>query len=223
MSLRPAKNMYDPRGHVIVTEPAIEPVSASDFRDHLRYTAADMTDDEADGWISSARAMIEEYTGLALITQSWRMVMDRWPAAQEPWWDGVREGSIAELRGAYAELRLPRYPLQTVDTVTTYDNSGASTAITVATVFDVDTYSKPGRMALKSGQTWPVALRPTNAIDIVYTSGYGANDTDVPAPLRLAVKMVAAYLENHRGDGCTAEDAMAGVMSIMSKYKVARI
>jgi uncharacterized phiE125 gp8 family phage protein len=112
-----------------------------------------------------------------------------------------------------------------VDSVTVYDEDGNSTAVTVSTTFDVDTYQVPGRITLQRGATWPVALRANNAIEIVYTAGYGSAASSVPAPIKRAVKQLAAYLHTHRGDMCDMGDAMtdSGAASIMGQYKVKRL
>lgn len=226
MALSAPVKMYQHRGHVIETAPAAEPVTATELRDALKETATSLPDATANDLIATAREYLEELTGLAMITQSWKLALDRWPTTgREPWWDGVRQGSISELFGAEneADLPLPRYPLQSVDTVTVYNEAGTGTAVTIASVFDVDTYGKPGRMALKAGATWPVALRPTNAIEIVYTSGYGAAGSAVPAPLKRAVKNMAAYLYAHPGDGCEAAAIETGAKAYIGAYQVARL
>jgi uncharacterized phiE125 gp8 family phage protein len=226
MSLLPPRDLYQYRGHVQSTAPAAEPVTVTELRDYLRETATGLPDSVAEDLIAEAREMIENNTGLALITQEWTLALDHWPnGASEPWWDGVQQGAISELySGRYARsLDLPRYPLQAVDSVTVYDEASNSTSVTVSTVFDVDTYRTPGRITLKSGQTWPVALRAQNAIIVVYTSGYGDASTDVPAALRRAVKQVAAYLYTHRGDECDMGDALAQAGSILDQYMVRRV
>lgn len=226
MALLPAKDLYQYRGHVQSTAPAVEPVTADELRDYLRETSDGLPDSEANDLIAEARELIENSTGLSLITQEWTLAIDHWPnSSEEPWWDGVRQGAIAELYGGQysRSLGLPRYPLQDVDSVTVYDEASNPTSITVADTFDVDTYRTPGRITLKSGKTWPVALRPQNAIIIVYTSGYGDASTDVPAGLRRAVKQVAAYLYSHRGDDCDTGDALAQADSMLDQYKVRRV
>jgi len=227
MSLTGHMTLNQPRGSVITSQPAVEPVTAAELRTLLREDETGLPDSEANGFITEARQYIEDVTGLALITQSWLMAIDRWPNAREPWWDGVRQGSITELHGSkYAsDVRLPRYPLQTVDAVTVYDEDGNSTAVTIASTFDIDTYQTPGRMTLKRGATWPVALRANNAIEIGYTSGYGDTATDVPAPLKRAVKTMAAYLYANRGDGCGCDVAAmeSGASAIVNSYRTARL
>jgi uncharacterized phiE125 gp8 family phage protein len=230
MALASPVSLNQNYGNVITSAPATEPVTAAELRDHLRESATGLPDSEANDLIAEARQFIEDHCGIAMITQSWRMAFDRWPGRKnEPWWDGVREGHINMLYGPenFSDIHLPRFPLASVDTVNVYDEDGTATAVTVATTFDIDTYQRPGRMSLKRGATWPTAQRANNAIEVNYTAGYGASASDVPAPLKRAVKQLAAYLYQNRGDGCGCDTleafADSGAASIVSPYKVSRI
>ncbi len=227
MALRNPVDLYQHRGNVLTSAPAVEPVTAAELRTLLRESATGLPDAEANDFIAQARQEIEDLTGLALITQSWRLTIDRWPTAREPWWDGVRQGSINDLHGPahMSSLHLPRYPLQSVTSVTVYDEDSNSTAVTVASTFDVDTAQRPGRITLQSGATWPIATRANNAIEVVYVAGYGDAASDVPAPLVRAVRQMAAYLYAHRGDGCSVADAYreSGAAAVAERYRVARL
>lgn len=224
MALRSPMSLYQYRGHVQTSAPAVEPVTADELRTLLNETATGLPDAEANGFIAEAREWIEEMTGLAIITQSWKLALDRWPSHAEPWWDGVRQGSISELYGAegWADVDLPRFPLQAVDTVTVYDEDSNSTAVTIASTFDVDTYRKPGRITLQRGASWPVALRASNAIQIDYTAGYGDAATDAPAALRAAIKRMAAWLYTNRGD-CNEAAEATSAKTLLRAYMVARL
>lgn len=209
------------RGNRIVSGPAAEPVAAADLRTQLRTDSTDLPDAQADGYISEARQEIEDQTGLALITQTWKLTLDRWPSSRgEPWWDGTRQIAISELDSSAGTLILPRYPLQSISSVTTYSEDGTSTAVAVSSTFDIDAQQMPGRMRLQSGATWPTALRPTNAIEVTYIAGYGAAASSVPAPLVRAVRNMAAHIYANRGD-CTAGDAYqaSGAAAVCEKYR----
>lgn len=226
MSLRASVPLYQHRGSVIVTAPASEPVTASELRTHLRADSTELPDAEANALITDARSEIEMMTGLAFITQTWRLALDRWPAGGEAWWDGVREGSIHDLYGpnTLRSVNLPRWPLASITSVTVYDEASTSTAVTVANVFDVDTYSIPGRLTIKRGAVWPVALRASNAIEIVYVAGY-TSAANVPAPMKRAVKQLAAYLYAHRGDDCEPREAYvsSGAEAILGTYRPMKV
>lgn len=228
MSLRAPIQLYQQRGNVLTVAPASEPVTASELRDHMIVDATTLPDGAANTLIEEARQSIEDMTGLAFINQTWRMTIDRWPQGREEWWDGIREGHISQLYGPGSQIgyvALPRYPLSSITSITTYDEASNATSVTVANVFDVDTQQTPGRIVLKSGQTWPVATRPSNAIQIVYVAGYGASAANVPAPLKRAIKQLAAYMYSHRGDACDVSDAYhaSGAARTLGIYKVARI
>ena len=217
---------YQHRGSKIVTKPALEPISLSETKSHMRISD-DCDDSDLVAYMIDARKFIEDHVGIAFINQTWRLSIDRWPGGREAWWDGVRETSITEIYNASTSqsLYLPRYPLSSITSITTYDEDSNSTAVTVANVFDVDTDSLPGRITLKRGQTWPVALRANNAIEIVYIAGYGTVGTDVPSPEKRAIKQLAAYMYSHRGDDCDPADAFSksGASSIFDSYRTLRI
>lgn len=226
MSIRSAVPLYQFRGSVLVTAPASEPVTAAELRTHLRADSAELPDAEANALITDARTEIENMTGIAFITQTWRLSLDRWPAGGEAWWDGIREMSITELYNSSTlqSLALPRFPLASITSVTVYDEDSVATVVSVANTFNVDTYQTPGRLTLKRGQTWPVALRANNAIEVIYVAGY-TNAANVPAPMKRAIKQLAAFMYSHRGDDCDPKDAYnaSGAAGIMAAYKVARI
>lgn len=225
MSLRPSISLYQNRGSQIVSSPETEPVSLLEMKRYLRI------DDNSDDIVivdqlMEARQFIENQIGLAFISQSWRLALDQWPAGGEAWWDGVREMSITELyrTSVLQSVTLPRWPLVSITSITTYDEASNPTSISAANVFDVDTYRTPGRITLKRGQTWPVALRANNAIEIVYVAGY-ANAAAVPITMKRAVRQLAAYMYNHRGDDCEASKAYAdsGAAALIDQFKVMKV
>jgi len=219
MSLR-ARTVYNQyRGHVLIEPPATEPVSLADLKLQLRI---DGTDEDVllETYIASARELIEEFTGLAFIAQEWRLTLDHWPAGREPWWDGVQQGAIGDLfqRGRAADVLLPRYPLSQIDEIRVFGLDGSPAVVNVADTFIVDTAQRPGRLVLKFGATWPIVLENATGIEIEYTAGY-ATAGIVPAPMRLAVMQMAAYMYEHRGD-CAGEDAYkkSGAKSLIAPY-----
>jgi uncharacterized phiE125 gp8 family phage protein len=226
MSLRASVPLYQFRGSVLTVAPATEPVTAAELRTHLRTDATELPDAEANALITDARTEIENMTGLAFISQSWRLSIDRWPAGGEAWWDGVREMSITELYNSNTlqSLVLPRWPLVSITSVTVYDEDSNASTVTVNDVFDVDIYQTPGRITLKRGQTWPVALRANDAIQVIYVAGY-ANAAAVPSTMKRAVKQLAAFLYSHRGDDCDPKDAYdaSGAAGIMAQYKPMKV
>jgi hypothetical protein len=224
MALRQTRRLHDTRGNRLQTAPAVEPITLAELKTHLRISGSS-EDDYLTSLISEARQEAEDQTGLAFITQVWLLSLDRWPGAREEWWDGEREAHINVIyggsRAAHGSVTLPRYPLSLVNTINVYNDAGDATAVTIADVFSIDTQSLRGRLTIRSGATWPIALRDSNAIEINYTAGYGDTATDVPAPIKRALRNMAAYAYEHRGDGCEPGDAFtaSGAKSIFDRYR----
>lgn len=220
MALRPATKHSQRVANKLITRATSEPVTLAEVKTHMR-----VTDDDSDKFIipliTQAREILESLSGICFLNQTWSMTMDDWgPRIDEPWWEGTRQGYIGDLSGSITSVEIVKYPLNSVTSVTVYDGAGNATVADLSVVFDIDTESKRGRISLKQGQTWPVALRRTNAITIVYVAGYGASPDDVPQPLKLAINSLVAFLFSHRGN-CGMHDAynQSGAADILRLYR----
>lgn len=213
----------------LTTPPAIEPVTAAEMDTFLRgdgsLEAADL--DLITSLIASAREYVEGYTRRALITQTWTLFLDSWPTVSDNlgWWDGVREGSISQGQRGFIEL--PLSPLLTVTSVKTYGADNVATPFAASSYF-LDKNSSPGRLVLNPGLAWPIPGRSINGIEVVYTVGYGPAATDVPSPLRTAVKQLVTHWYENREFTKTQSDqnqavAPIHVQSILNRYKVHRL
>lgn len=224
MALYPARVVTTQGVNLLVTAPAVEPVGISLVKEQLRILTTD-DDTYLTGLLADARKFIESITGLAFITQTWQLTMDGWPAGITPWWDGVREMPVSALSSNSGAVHLPSFPLQSVTSVTTYDDADVGTAENLSTQFFIDTKTRPGRLRLKSGGTWTVPGRATNGIEILYVAGFGANSGAVPAIAQRAIAVMTAYLYGHRGDGCEPLDAFrkSGAAELLGEYTKARI
>lgn len=156
---------------VLVTPPAAEPVSLPEAKAHLRV---DITDDDAliSALITAAREYCEGFQNRAYITQTWQLWLDSWP-----------EGS---------EIRIPRPPLQAVNSVKYYGADNTEYVLPPAD-YIVDNKSEPGRIVLACGKSWPgVTLRPANAICVEFVAGYGA-PADVPQRVKQAILLLVGH------------------------------
>ena len=89
----------------LVTPPALEPVTIADARAFLRIST-ESEDDILRRLVKTARELVEADTGLALIDQTWRLRVDRWP----------RSGRLA----------LFKYPAKAVTAVVAYQPDGTA-------------------------------------------------------------------------------------------------
>jgi uncharacterized phiE125 gp8 family phage protein len=160
----------------LITPPALEPVSLTDAKAHLRL---DSDDDDAlvTAAITAARVHVEAKTRRVLIEQGWRVYLDAWPKKRI--------------------VTVPVAPLIAIAGVTVFDPTGDPIDVDPGD-YEVDTVAVPGRLFLSSPV--PVLVgRAVNGIEIDVTAGYGASSIDVPAPLRQAIMMLVAHWYEHRG------------------------
>ena len=161
---------------VLITPPAVEPVSLVEAKAHLRLTGTD-DDDYLAALIAAARIQVEAATRRVLIEQTWRAYRDEWPS------DG--------------RVTLPLMPVRSIAEITLYDADGTPTVL-AADRWSLDTASSPARLFLRGAA--PASRRVFNGLEIDVVAGYGPSGLDVPQPLRLAVMMlVARWYENREG------------------------
>lgn len=184
----------------LITAPATPILTTAAAKTFLRVDHSD-EDSLIDAMISTATSMIEEFTNLKLITQTWDFYWNHFPMeSSNQWWDGTREGSISHFYGPATCLKMPFGPLQSVTYFKTYDNADTDYTFDSAS-YQVDTISKTGRVALRDGYVWPATvLRPLNGIQVRAVVGYGNAASDVPSQLVAAVRETVAFLYENRGD-----------------------
>jgi uncharacterized phiE125 gp8 family phage protein len=206
MSLAPytdgpdARRASGPPGLKLVTPPALEPVTLDEAKAYLRVETAD-EDALLTRLIAAARHAAERATGRALITQSWRMVLDRWPASRV--------------------VELPFSPLQSLDAVVLIDDADTE-SVWPASGYVTDLAAEPGRLALRDGVAPPLPGRDIAGLAVDFTAGYGDQPADVPEALRQAVIRLVAHWFEHR-DGLEAGAAPGGIHALLVPYRVARL
>lgn len=165
-------------GLAVITAPAVEPVSATEAKLHLRVDHSE-DDTYIGGLITMAREYVEGIKGRALITQTLEQTLDGFPSSGGP-------------------IRLSRPPLQSVTSVTYHDADGATSTVLASSVYYVDTVSHPGRLVLHDGESWPSdTLRPGNGVVVRYVAGYGTAATAVPEiDIHLCKLLVTQFYQN---------------------------
>lgn len=157
--------------YVLVTPPAVEPVSVAEIKAHARV---DFADDDAllAAFGVAARQHFERQTNRSLISQSWRL----------------------DLRGVpYGPLRLAHGPVSAVTGIAYVDFAGVSQAWDPER-WQSDLSGDVGLVAPQPGECWPCADPSAFAsLSVSFDAGYGPAADDVPDLARLAIRMLAAH------------------------------
>jgi uncharacterized phiE125 gp8 family phage protein len=176
----------------LITAPTSEPISVADAKLHCRV---DVVDDDLliQRWIKTARRYIERISNRALLTQTWELWLDAFPAS--------------------SEIDLNRSPLASVTHVKYYDDADAESTF-AASNYIVDTIREPGRVVLKTGYTWPsTTLRAVNGVVVRFVAGWTTSD-DVPEPIKQAMFLLVGYWNENR------EAASLGAVSREIEFSV---
>ena len=192
-----------------VTElPAEEPVTLTEAKAHARILNAD-EDTLITSYIKAARLAVEKYTTRKLVTQTLEAFMDRFPDdGGGAWWGGLRQGTpLSTGITSDRSIRLDNLPVQSVEQVSTFNDADDETVFPdTEYLVDVNDPDQRARISLKEGSTWPVDLRPTSAIKIIYIAGYGLPSTDLPEEfpddIKFAINSLVAYWIKQREAAC---------------------
>jgi uncharacterized phiE125 gp8 family phage protein len=161
----------------LVTPPTAEPIDVASVKLYSRITS-DVEDLVVDTLIRQARQQVERDTQIALLTQTWDVAFDNFPAA-------------------VSYLPVPIGPLQSVTSVTTYDTAEVGTVFSASNYW-TDVFGTYGRIGLKDTITWPSSLRPQNALVARVLVGYTSVDL-IPESLLHAIRILVTHWFEYRG------------------------
>ena len=192
---------------ILTSAPATEPVSLAEAKLHLRVETV-MTDDDTliQALITAARQTAESITRRAFITQSWKLVLDQFPAPginvgsanwYGPQW-GNSPGPLTSLRSdgrTGFEIFLDHSPVATVDSITYTDPDGTTQTL-LSTAYKTDFVTEPCRVVPAYGTTWPATRNEINAVSVTYTCGYGAAAAVPESIKRWILLQIGAMYEN---------------------------
>lgn len=185
------------------TQPAVEPVTLTEAKAHLRVDTSD--DDTYIGTlVTAARQWVEEYLDRTLVNTQWTMRLDAFPH----------------------EIELPRPPIASSGTVTavtlTYTLGDDSTTTLAASEYRVDRQSTPGVVRQLRAGSWPANLDDYNAVAVTWWAGYGATGASVPAAIRHAILMLVGHWYEMRSSvltGSISKEIEFGVKSLLDSQR----
>jgi uncharacterized phiE125 gp8 family phage protein len=188
-------------GLKLITAPAGEPISLDEAKTHLRVTHDD-DDVLIDLAIRAAIKSAESQTRRALVTQTWELMLDRFPQ-----------------HGAAINIAKP--PLQSVSFIKYIDIDGVLQTW-AAENYKVDTVTEPGRIVPSYGKCWPCTRSEINAITIRFVCGYGEEDA-IPEDICSWMLLKIGALYEHKEEiayGQVSELPKSFVDCLLDPYRV---
>ncbi len=183
--------------------PAEEPVTVAEAKAHLRIDGS-AEDILIASLIVTSRLHVEAALGFALITQGWRLTLDKWP-----------EGGT---------VLFPLRPIRSVTSVTVRDESGDAVVVS-SSGYLLDGEALRPRLVPRDG-TWPAPGRQTNGIEIAFEAGIGDEAADIPQPIRHAILLLVAHWYEHRDPlevGAAGAAIPAVVSDLLRPYREVRL
>ena len=200
----------------VKTEPQQEPVTLQEVKEYLRVE--DSTDERTiRPLIETARRFAEEHMGRALVSTTFTQFYDAVSDMDSPLWEGMRTGPYLNYYKNY--LTLGKGPVTSVTHVKTYQDDDSAETMSTSKYY-VDHNREPARIVLRTGETFPTALRVANAIEVEYVAGY-SSIYSIPEPIRMGILQHIAHLYEHRGDMYEAKLAYPPMLkSLYSPYVI---
>jgi len=184
----------------VTSAPSVEPISTAEAKEWLRVDSADTSQDNVIAiLIKGVRQKVEDFLRRALITQTISFEMSG---------DDMR---------AYVEI--PRPPVQSITSLTTYDEASGSETSTVVSSGNYQLVEKT--LLVERNDGWDIN-REDRAGTLVYVAGYGNAGSDVPFDIRMAMLELLALRYERRGDenrdfNISREDA---ILDSIAGYRV---
>lgn len=188
----------------VTTPPALEPVTLTEAKAHLRVTHSS-EDTLITALVVAARQHVENYLNRAIVTQTLTYKFRQFPECR---------------------IVLPRPPLQYVVSVTYYDADNASQTVSSSDYIVHNPTETYGHIELAAASTWPSVYSRDDAVSVRYVAGYPdtgsptAGVGGVPQAIKQAILLVVGDLFENRE--AQAEKALAEnrtVIALLAPYR----
>jgi uncharacterized phiE125 gp8 family phage protein len=189
-------------GLTLITAATEEPLLLSEAKKQVELATQDTAHDEhLLRLIKTARQYAEEFTGRALVTQTWDFYLDQWP---------IDNGMIL----------LPKSPLASVTHVKYYDDDGTQQTWSSSN-YVVQTSREPGRVSLAYGQSWPSARYQPDSIVVRFVAG--AARASVPDRIKAAMLLLIGHWFDHREEvniGSSASEVPFAANALLQQSRI---
>ena len=114
-------------------------------------------------------------------------------------------------------LEVPLPPLASITSIQYYDTDDVQQTW-ASSKYNVST-STPGRIEPTESESWPTTKNKFEAVTIVFSAGYGATESTVPAGIRQAIKLCIKYWFE---EGTPEGEIPNGAMVLIDGFKHGR-
>ncbi len=186
----PARRLQGP------TAPA---VTLADAKLALRIDG-DELDPLITAWIFGIADHAEHTMGRAILTQTWRLLLERFPRA----------------------IALPMPPVTRVISISYLDADGFERTLPPER-YVLDSAAEPAQILPALDAPWPATRNRHNAVRIDYTTGYGATAADTPEAIRLYLlaKLVEQFDPAVRPDRETVQSSY--IDRLLDRYRIVEV
>ena len=180
----------------VITEPATEPVTLEEVKADLKMDDIDTDDSLLTELIKVAREACENYTERKFI-------------------DTV----INEYFDIFGDnLELSLCPVSSITEVYYYNTSGVDTELTAAN-YQADLVSERSKIYSKIGESFPsIQDEKINPIRVRYTVGYGSAASDVPSPIKKAIRLKVGDMYKNPEDRVDTLSMLS--KALLNQYRV---
>lgn len=191
---------------VLVTDPAILPVTLGEAKAHLREDG-DEQDTLITAMIEAAVSHLDAWTGIlggrCLVEQTWKQEYDCFARC----------------------LRLPLFPVISIESVTWRNEDGQISTIS-DTNYLLRTDERGSYVRFHDGYTFPTGLHESAAVAVTYVAGYPNTEdatpaSTVPAAIKAAILLMVAHWFNNR-EAVSAEgltEVPASAHALIAPYR----
>jgi uncharacterized phiE125 gp8 family phage protein len=160
-----------------ILAPSVLPVTLVTAMRSLRVLQGDA--DLVELYLAAATEKVEDYTGRALVTQTFLLQLEAWPSKD-------------------LTLELRRTPLASVTSIKYYPEDGSAQATLDANRYRVNTNATPGFVEfVDTVDPLPSLATRADAVEVTFIAGYGTTEDTIPPLLRAAVlQMARNYYDN---------------------------
>lgn len=201
----------------VVTAATGEQITLAEAKNHLKLDdygspASHPDDTLIEGLITAAREWAENYTGRAIVPQTFELVMSRFPTKQ--------------CTGIGDEIPLPMAPIVAVSSVTYLDGAGASQTVATSD-YTVDNWSTPGYVYPINGVSWPNTEVNPGAVTVRYSAGFtlptdSPNNLPCPKSVKSAMLLIIGHLYANREQTSDLDlkEIPLGVTSLLDTVRI---